>query len=546
MSNVIRRTIKANESPTRQDRPDQVKNNAGGYVYKTSDAKRLRRFLVLGTDGGTYYQNEQDLTDQNLKFIDELIVKNPGLVANIVEGVSVNGLAYRNTPAIYVAARLITLCPDNFKSVAKGVVLSVCRTATHLFQFASFIDAMPDSGWGQAKMSAVAQWYTGKTAEQLAYQCVKYRSRHGYTHRDMLRLSHPKGLDANSADFILNGTAMYSGDLYDGFQKMQAARNENEVIAVLNAFRNLPWETIPTVFLTFPSVWKALFYNGQLNGQALLRNMKRLNGLKAFDDMCFTADVSRRLCDTEMLMKTRLHPMQYLFALGANGALVPAYGWSSYGRTTPHAPLNPQIEGALEDGFYRAFEYADISSARTLIGVDVSGSMGDQIMSSNDRSSGVSCAQASAVMAMAVARRTDAYRIMGFSNEFRQLNISARTSMSSAFKEVHDNNFGGTDCSLPMKWALQNNIEVDTFIVVTDNETWYGGSGNFFRSSGVKPDAALRQYRNKTGINSKLVVVGMTSTGFSIADPKDHGMMDVVGFDASTPRIISDFSNGVI
>jgi 60 kDa SS-A/Ro ribonucleoprotein len=36
----------------------------------------------------------------------------------------------------------------------------------------------------------------------------------------------------------------------------------------------------------------------------------------------------------------------------------------------------------------------------------------------------------------------------------------------------------------------------------------------------------------------------MTSTGFSIADPADAGMMDVVGFDSATPELISDFARG--
>jgi 60 kDa SS-A/Ro ribonucleoprotein len=44
------------------------------------------------------------------------------------------------------------------------------------------------------------------------------------------------------------------------------------------------------------------------------------------------------------------------------------------------------------------------------------------------------------------------------------------------------------------------------------------------------------------GIGAKLVVVGMTSNGFSIADPDDAGMMDVVGFDTATPSVISDFA----
>ena len=56
------------------------------------------------------------------------------------------------------------------------------------------------------------------------------------------------------------------------------------------------------------------------------------------------------------------------------------------------------------------------------------------------------------------------------------------------------------------------------------------------------PSAALREYRQRTGIPAKLIVAGMTSTGFTIADPQDGGMMDVVGFDSAAPAVIADFS----
>jgi 60 kDa SS-A/Ro ribonucleoprotein len=38
----------------------------------------------------------------------------------------------------------------------------------------------------------------------------------------------------------------------------------------------------------------------------------------------------------------------------------------------------------------------------------------------------------------------------------------------------------------------------------------------------------------------------MVSNGFSIADPNDPGMLDVVGFDSATPALMSDFSLGRI
>jgi 60 kDa SS-A/Ro ribonucleoprotein len=92
--------------------------------------------------------------------------------------------------------------------------------------------------------------------------------------------------------------------------------------------------------------------------------------------------------------------------------------------------------------------------------------------------------------------------------------------------------FSGTDCSLPILWAQDQKLPVESFAVFTDNETYQGQ---------MAPSQALRDYRNKTGLRAKLAVVGMTATSFTIADPKDAGMMDVVGFDTNAPQIMSDF-----
>ena len=46
---------------------------------------------------------------------------------------------------------------------------------------------------------AVGRWYTEKSADQLAYQVVKYRNRAGLTHRDLLRLARPEGTPESDA-----------------------------------------------------------------------------------------------------------------------------------------------------------------------------------------------------------------------------------------------------------------------------------------------------------------------------------------------------------
>jgi 60 kDa SS-A/Ro ribonucleoprotein len=95
--------------------------------------------------------------------------------------------------------------------------------------------------------------------------------------------------------------------------------------------------------------------------------------------------------------------------------------------------------------------------------------------------------------------------------------------------------FSATDCSLPMIQALQNKEQVDAFVIYTDNETYAGQ---------IHPQVALEQYRAATGINAKLIVVGMTSNCLTIADPKDLNTLNLAGFDTATPRLINDFISG--
>ena len=65
----------------------------------------------------------------------------------------------------------------------------MCRTGTHLFQFAAFVEGF--RGWGRSLRRAVGRWYAGQPVDALAYQAVKYRQREGVSHRDLLRLAHP-------------------------------------------------------------------------------------------------------------------------------------------------------------------------------------------------------------------------------------------------------------------------------------------------------------------------------------------------------------------
>src|SRR5207247_2435112 len=106
MSNPYTRALSTPVPQSEQEDPRQVQNNAGGFTFTVSDKDRLERFLVLGTDGGTYYVQERDLTKQNVNYLIELIKRDPVLVINTTADISRAGRAYRNSPAIFVLALL--------------------------------------------------------------------------------------------------------------------------------------------------------------------------------------------------------------------------------------------------------------------------------------------------------------------------------------------------------------------------------------------------------------------------------------------------------
>lgn len=505
----------------------QVVNNTGGFVYQVPDKQRLERFLILGTEKGSYYVTESDLTQQNVSWLENLIQRSPQLVLDVVLDVSTSGRAYRNGPAVFVLALMLNSAPGEFKSQVVDIVPKVARTATMVYDLANFIDKM--GGWGRAKRRAISNWFTSKTPDQLAYQAVKYRQRNGWTLKDLMRLSHPVGVDQNVGNFILGREMDLVGvPILNGFVAMQRSQTVGDVLAQLSAYPNLPWETIPTQFLKSPEVWKTLFYNGSLSGQALLRNVIRLSRMNAFSDLQFAGDYAKKLSDSEMIEKTRLHPVQYLLAgITYDRGQMDRTGYSSQRRKD--WTTNAKIKGALDDGFYQSFKNVEPSGKRIRIGVDVSSSMSWGSAVGAD----VTAAEGAAAMAMVLARTEPYVEILGFAHTLKDLQISSRDSLSEVLRKTRDMNFGSTNPALLIDRAGN---QIDAFVVITDNEVNHGNH----------PSVSLKKYRQMTGLDSKLIVMGMTATDFTIADPNDPGMLDVAGFDSNVPKVVTDFMKGKI
>lgn len=502
----------------------QVKNWAGGYVYAIDPWARVDRFLILGSEGGTYYAGERTLTAENAKHLADRVREDGVRVVERIIEISTSGRAPKADPAIFALAMCAGWGGEHARrfALSRGLRL-VCRTGSHLLQFASYVEQF--RGWGRGLRRAIAQWYDAKDVDDLAYQVLKYQNRYGWTHRDLLRVSHADTLDDTRNAIYRWATGKANAEpvrLIDAYE--QAKRMHGVDAQTMAAFvreHELPREAIPSEWLREPAVWEALL--ARMPMTAMLRNLATMTRVGLLSPASHaTQIVLQRLGDAERLHKARIHPVNVLTALLTYESGRGVRGGNAW------KPVKAITE-ALDDAFYATFGNVPASDKPMLVGLDVSGSMGMGMVAGVPN---LTPRMAAAAMSLIHARTEAACEVMAFSDRFMPLNVRKNERLEQLVQRTQDLPFMRTDCALPMLYALENRLSVNTFVIYTDNETWAGN---------IHVDEALRWYRHWSGIDAKLVVAGVTATGFTLADPNDAGMLDVVGFDSATPNLIADF-----
>jgi 60 kDa SS-A/Ro ribonucleoprotein len=551
---------------TRQSRAakaEQLLNTAGGYTFPVDDWARVHRFLTLGTDGGTYYTRSGDLTRDNAEVVLRAAATDPVGLVNRIVAVSEAGRAPKANPALFALAIAASAEDLDGRRAALAALPRVARTGTQLFVFAGYVEQF--RGWGPTLRRAVAQWYTDRPVDQLAYQLVKYRRRGGWSHRDLLRLASPSGTtdaarrmafnwtvgkglgDYTEAVVPLSDEQLKAGQrtavrpalradvvpeelaIIADFEDAQAATTPVRWLEIIERGNGLSWEMLPDTALAEPAVWEALIARG-MPQTALMRQLPRLTRLGLLAGTVGET-VATQLADPVRLARARVHPVNVLVAQRTYAS---GHGDRSQSAWTPVG----RISDALDAAFYAAYGAVQPANKRTLLALDISGSM---VMPVSGLP--VTCREASSALAMVTAATEPQHRIIGFTAGSRgypdtavtELDIGPRRRLDDVCRYTAGLPMGATDCALPMVWALKHRVEVDTFHIYTDNETWYGN---------IHPHQALEQYRHRMGIDARLVVVAMTATRNSIADPSDPRQLDISGFDSAVPTLLADFSRG--
>ena len=307
------------QEPTPQSEPldeRQVPNSANGYSYPVTDWTRLDRFLILGSEGGSYYASQRKLTLENAAAVQRCVQEDGPATVERITGIALSGRAPRFGPPLFALAICASKGDEETRELALAQLPRMARTGTNLMLFVQFVLIM--RGWGRGLRSALRDWYLEKTPQQVAYQVVKYRQREGWTHRDLLRKCHAL-VDQDNQDlrdifqWVTHGGLPPESDATRLIHAYEQARTaDTKTLVRLIRENRMSWEMVPPEKLSEAEVWGALAEDMPL--VATMRNLGNLTRHGIIAPMKFQRAVTS-IGQIGQDAAPRIHPIAVLQAL---------------------------------------------------------------------------------------------------------------------------------------------------------------------------------------------------------------------------------------
>ena len=228
------------------------------------------------------------------------------------------------------------------------------------------------------------------------------------------------------------------------------------------------WETELSAKGNTKEVWESLIESGKVGYMAILRNLRNILNANP-------SNVEKALSlieNPEAVKKSRQLPFRYLAAYKELANI----GGS-------------RVFDALENAVEASCENLPRLSGTTVIAVDISGSMDDSISAKNS----TRCYEIAMLLGLIANKICDNSYFYTFNNHIEKYAVSRRSGILETVKNARCG--GGTDMYLPFKKMIDDKVNADRIIVLSDNECNSGG-GFYCR----KPVQALAdEYRRISG-----------------------------------------------
>lgn len=433
---------------------------------------------------------------------------------------------------------------------------TVCRTPEQLFMFLMYCQkSLKLKSWPRRHRTAIAKWYTANPQYLddpmlLAKHVTKYRRRHGFSHKRVLKSCHPntsrcpheikfilcyvvKGISkANRLHRGENSKIASVMEFIDDVDTLRQGRMpEDDVVALIKKWQ-LTWEQIPTVHLRSAKIWEALLHLMPMT--ALLRNLGKLTMHRLLEPGSQEeTKTCSRLNDAELLKSAKLHPIQILSSLNGyrmgQGFKSDRCNWN----------VNQNIVRSLTQAYMMQLTSSSQNPdlpQNVLVAINTRHSIEEHVV-------GIpltNCKQTATALAMTLKKSQQSTHTVTFGSggiarrlDF-QLSDAGILDIENALDTVEQRSDDEpVNFDAPFQYARQNMNAVNAVILMTDRL-------NEQDRSDIQK--AYRKFKEKFLDVSFITVCFQNSEETSpVADPQDPNMLDVIGVDAEALDIILSF-----
>lgn len=490
-------------------------NEAGGVAHALSPKQALAQFAATGCLNSTFYT---DASEQLQTIIELCSAVEPEFVAKVALYSRDRG-HMKDVPAL-LTALLSVLSPGLMAEVFDRVIDSpkMLRNFVQIMRSGR----VARKSLGTLPKRLIQQWFAQRSDEQIFRASVG----NAPSLADVIKLAHPKPATPSRAAlyaYLINKP--HDADLLPECVKTFEAFKKDLKNTIGRDVPDVPMEMLTSLDLERRH-WKALAR--RVSWQSLRMNLNTFMRHEVFNDEDAVSHAANRLRDREEIMKARVFPYQLMAAL-INAA----------------DELPRRLKSALEDALEISIENVPVVAGKVWILPDVSGSMLSPITGHRTGStSKIRCVDVAALIAAAFVRKNAEARVLPFSTDVVQCEISAADSVMTNARKLSSLPSGGTNCSAPLKYLNRNDLKGDLVIFVSDNESWMDSNGKGRVSGNTETMSQWRIFKRHNP-KAKLVCLDIQPYGTTQAPEKDD-VMNIGGFSDAVFSIIGEFADGTL
>lgn len=390
---------------------------------------------------------------------------------------------------------------EKLRQAAYTFVTEQCKDPEQFMLFISFASqlsrqlAIPKHGWGHGLRNAVNRWYLAKDAKTLAECVTKYKSRHGWKHKDIMKLSHPitkglkpdvqavfkyvtHGLDKTKLEFENDTKAI---EIIHFIERIEDFRQCDGEIRASGLIRKSDYFTLDHVhpsLMRAPDVWLALVENMDL--PALLNNLQRIHNLRLLTpNTQITNKIRNALANKDKILKSKITPSAVLMVAKnyEDPDCLPVCAKRRAARKNKLKPLHlndpdKQIIDALYTALNISFANVEPTGLRYLITVSTDGWRKKQIGPQPPEINKPWVLEAACIVALGLLKAEEKVTISTFTAteglNARPVHIDKNATFHEAVEKMRARSTAPPNLGKPILWAAHHRRKYDVFINVVD------------------------------------------------------------------------------